>query len=148
MPTGLWIGLATALGLTWLMVPYVLPSVGAEFGLHVTIAIACGMSGVVLGRMRSGLVRKGAVVLVLLLSLVIAVGWLYLTNIRPGDFDWFRGIVFGFGLVLPPVAISALCARWRSGPTWTFAQVTSLAILAAPLSSCAGLVLVLILRGP
>ncbi|HWL39491.1 MAG TPA: hypothetical protein VNO75_04570 [Gemmatimonadaceae bacterium] len=144
VPARSWGLVAAMLGLSWLL-PDMRQSVVSSFGLYATIAFACGMSGVVLTFVQAGVARKGAVVLVSLLIWAIAVGWLYLNDTPPGRFEWFGGIVFGFGIVLVPVVISAFFANLRSGPAWTFAQVTSLALLAAPLSDMVGLVLSMVI---
>jgi hypothetical protein len=139
-PVLVWSGAAAVLALTWL-VPGLRQAVVAQFGLYAAVAIVCGMGAVALRHAQPGLMRQGAIVLLLVLSGMVAVGWKYANRAHPQQFSWPAAIVVGLGGVLLPILIAALYANEKSGAGWIFARVTSLSLLAAPLSLMGGLIL-------
>ena len=149
MPVLLWSGAAAVLALTWLL-PEIREAVVERLGLHATVAIVCGVSAVALTFLQAGLMRRTGILLLLLLCWIIALGWLYVNRLHPERFSWLGGITVGLGAAILPVAIAAFYANRQSGSLWTFVQVTSLALLAAPLSSIAGVLLVALIfrEGP
>jgi hypothetical protein len=146
MPPRMWIGALLLLGLTWLP-PSLREAALGRPGLHAVLAIVCGLGAVALRMLATGPTRRTGVALLVVLSWAVAVTWEYLGRDAPGFFKWPSAIAASLVLVGLPVLTAAIVANVESGATRRFAQVTSLAMAAAPVSTAAALVVNLLFTG-
>ncbi len=117
------------------------------FGLHATLALACGLGAVALKAIQPGMARRTGVIVLLLVCLTMAMVWQYVDRPPQAPFNWPDAIVGALGFVALPGVTAAIYATLQGGASSTFVQVTSLAIVAAPVSTALTLVVAtLILR--
>jgi len=142
--TRLWLAVLTLLALSWL--DGEMRRMTLElFGLHAALALACGIGAVLLTRLRPGPARWVGVILVLLLALLIGVVWEYL-YLKP-RLGWPDAIGGAASFLIVPGALAAFYGNRGLRAGWTFVQVASLAIAAAPVSTIMSFYLAVMITG-
>jgi hypothetical protein len=143
--TRLWLVALTLLALFWLEGEMRRMTLETAFGLHAVLALACGIGAVLLTRLRPGPARWVGAVLVLLVALLIGVVWEYL-YLRP-RLGWPDAIGGAASFLIVPGAIAAFYGNRGLRAGWTFVQVASLVIAAAPVSTTVSFFLAVMITG-
>jgi len=142
----LWLGVLLVLALSWLSrearqaaLDYV--------GLQVALALACGEGAVLLRKTRAGLARGTGVIVLLLVCLAIGTVWLYLDRSPREPFSWPDAIGGTLTFLVVPGIAAVLYGNRQLGAGWTFIQVTTLALVAAPVSATVSFMLAVAITG-
>ncbi len=118
-----------------------------RFGLHVALALAFGIGAVLLTKMPAGLARWTGLIVVLFVGAVIGIIWQYLHRPPLAPFGWSDAIGGAVSFLIVPAIIAAIYGNQQLGAGWTFIQVSSLAIVAAPVSTLVSFILATLITG-